>query len=228
MYQNRKYFNYALILTILFCLYYSYEAQAQTYNDYKNSIQSKFDEYKSKKEHEFKEYRDRINAEFADYMRQTWPEYKSKPAQPVPESPEPPSPIIKDPNTKPSNDPIPFDNITPSPDPIEPPQPITPLPEPTVPPKPAFVFAFYGQECDIPLESRHRFTLSGIDETKVADGWRLLSSDTYLPVIAKCIDYRNKLHLCDWGYVRFVEKMTTEFFSSNKLNEALSSQSEYG
>lgn len=220
MYQNKQHLNYVLILTILFCLHYSYEAQSQTYNNYKNSIQSKFDKYKSKMEHEFKEYRDRINAEFADYMRQTWPEYKSKPAQPVPNTPEPPSPIIKDPNTKPSNDPIPFDNITPAPDSVEQPQPVAPLPEPTVPPKPTFIFVFYGQECGIPLENQHRFTLSGINENEVADGWQRLSSDTYLPIIAKCLDYRNKLHLCDWGYVRFVEKMTTEFFSSDRLNEA--------
>lgn len=47
-----------------------------------------------------------------------------------------------------------------------------------------------------------------------------LSSDEYLPAVAQCIDYRDKLHLPDWGYVRFVEQMTTAFFSPSQLNEA--------
>ena len=54
----------------------------------------------------------------------------------------------------------------------------------------------------------------------MADGWVRLSSDDYLPIIAQCLDYRDKLRLCDWGYVRFVEQMTMAFFPSSQLNEA--------
>ena len=200
----------------------NFEMQAQTFADYKKRVQSEFGQYKSEKEREFKAYRDRINAEFAEYMRQTWPEYKSKPAEPVPDSPEPPSPVIKDPNIRPSNDPIPFDEIMPLPKPVEPPQPVVPLPkpQPTVPDKQAFTFTFYGQECQVPLESNHRFTLANIDESSVADGWQILSSDIYLPVIVSCLDAREQLHLCDWGYMRFVEKMTASFFKSVGQNEA--------
>lgn len=72
----------------------------------------------------------------------------------------------------------------------------------------------------MPLENGHRFTLSGIDENSVADGWQVLSKDMYLPVIARCLDYRDRLRLCDWGYVRFVEQMATVFFPKERLNEA--------
>lgn len=223
MYQNKLYSNCGLTLTILFCLcHISNKVQAQTYNDYKNSIQSEFDKYKSKNNREFKAYRDRINAEFAEFMRRAWPQYESSPAEPVPNSPEPPVPVVKLPDLPPSSDPIPFDKVTPALKPIEPPQPVVPLPkvEPVIPNKPMFAFTFYGLKCQVPLEDRHRFTLSSTTEKAVADGWMRLSSDEYLPIIAKCLDYRDKLRLCDWGYVRFVKRMTTAFFPSNQLNEA--------
>lgn len=214
-----KYIRIAIMLSLpLF--FVGNTIQAQSFEEYKRQALSDFHNYKKERQREFKEYRDRINAEFADYMRQTWPEYKSKPAEPVPDSPEPPAPVVKDPDTEPSNDPIPFDDVTPAPKPVEPPQPVVPLPEPVVPAKPTFAFTFYGQKCEVPLENIHRFSLAGATENAFADGWMILSSDSYLPIIAKCLDYRNKLRLCDWGYVRFVEQMTTAFFSSDRLNEA--------
>ncbi len=174
---------------------------AQSFEEYKKHVQSEFNQYRSNKEREFKEYRDRVNAEFAEYMRQTWPEYKSKPAEPVPDSPEPPAPVIKDPDTPPSNDPIPFDEVKPAPKPVAPPQPVVPLPKPEPQPvkpdtpdtrpvkpnKPVFAFTFYGAKCEIPLENRHRFTLTDATENAVADGWMVLSSDEYLPAAANIL-----------------------------------------
>jgi len=217
--------NAKVFIIWLLCSFYGgHEIQAQSFDEYKHRVQSNFENYRDEQQRAFKEYRDRINAEFAEYMRQAWPKYKSNPAKPVPDRPEPPKPIIKDPDAAPTKDPIPFDEVTPAPEPVKPPQPVVPLPkpepQPVKPNKPVFAFTFYGAKCEMPLENRHRFTLSGIDENKVADGWMILSSDEYLPVVAQCLDYRNKLHLCDWGYVRFVEQMTTAFFSHSRLNEA--------
>lgn len=232
--MNKSFIKHLFILACLIVT--TSETQAQSFEEYKKRVQSEFNQYKSDKEREFKEYRDRINAEFAEYMRQAWPEYKSKPAEPVPDRPEPPKPVVKDPDTSPSNDPIPFDEVKPAPKPIEPPQPVVPLPkpdkpitpkpdtpkpvEPANPQKPVFTFTLYGQKCEMPLENRHRFKLTNATENAVADGWMVLSSDEYLPVVAQCLEYRDKLHLPDWGYVRFVEQMTMAFFPANQLNEA--------
>ena len=207
------------------------KASAQTFEEYKRRMQSEFNQYKADREREFKEYRDRVNAEFAEYMRRAWKEYKSEPAIPVPDSPEPPAPVVKDPDAQPSNDPVPFDKVVPTPAPVVQPTPVVPLPKPeppakpepekpVKPAKPAFTFAFYGQDCSVPLEDKHRFTLQGIDENRVADAWTRLSSDDYLPVIAACLEYRSRLHLCDWGYVRFVEQVTSAFFPADRQNEA--------
>ncbi len=228
-------FNAKVLIIWLLCSFYSgHEMQAQSFDEYRHRVQSNFKNYRDEQQRAFKEYRDRINAEFAEYMRQAWPKYKSKPAKPVPNSPEPPKPVIKNPDTPPSNDPIPFDDVKPAPKPVVPPQPIVPLPKPEPQPvkpdtpdprpikpnKPVFAFTFYGAKCEMPLENKHRFTLTDVTENAVADGWMVLSSDEYLPAVAHCIDYRDKLHLPDWGYVRFVEQMTTAFFTQTQLNEA--------
>lgn len=194
------------------------------FDTYRKNAQAKFQQYKSDKDREFKEYRDRVNAEFAEYMRQRWPEYNSEPAETIPLLPEPPAPVVKDPDKEPSNDPMPFDVVTPAPVPVTPPMPVIPLPDPeilpVVPAEDMFTFTFYGQQCSVPLDRKHRFTLDGTNENDVADGWQKLSSDIYLPVIARCLNYRDQLQLCDWGYVRFVEDMTNAFFSQSQSNEA--------
>ena len=234
--DNEKQIMIPRILIALCLLCNAHATFAQSFQDYQDRLKTEYQNWENEYKQKFKEYRDRINAEFAEYMRQAWPEYKSKPAEPVPDSPEPPKPVVKDPDTPPSNDPIPFDEVKPATKPVAPPQPVVPLPtpekpvapkpappkpvEPAKPTEPVFAFTFYGQKCEIPLENRHRFKLTNATENAVADGWMVLSSDEYLPVIAQCLEYRDKLHLPDWGYVRFVEQMTTAFFSANQLNEA--------
>lgn len=101
------------------------EIHAQSFEEYKRQALSDFNNYKKQQQRDFKEYRDRVNAEFAEYMRRAWPQFDAQPAEPVPDRPEPPRPAVKDPNAGPSNDPIPFDNVIPSPDPVRPPQPVS-------------------------------------------------------------------------------------------------------
>ena len=181
---------------------------------------SDFNNYKKQQQRDFKEYRDRVNAEFAAYMRRAWPQFDAQPAEPVPDRPEPPRPAVKDPNAGPSNDPIPFDNVIPSPDPVRPPQPVVPLPVPERPVQPSFAFEFYGTPCTVSLDAGHHFTLRNIDENEVADAWTRLSSDAYLTIVAECLAWRDRLRLCDWGYMRLVECMATAFFSDSEWNEA--------
>lgn len=193
---------------------------AQSFEEYKRQALSNFNSYKEQQQREFKQYRDRINAEFAAYMRRGWSWYEALPAEPVPDRPEPPQPVIKDPDRGPSNDPVPFDNVLDRSAPVPPLQPFVPLPVPETPVRASLTFAFYGTTCSVPFESGHHFTLRGVDENAVADAWTRLSSDAYLPIVSGCLAWRDKLHLCDWGYVRFVERMTNACFTSAEQNEA--------
>lgn len=212
-----KMFRLIIAIILLFTINH---VLAQTFNNYKHRIKSTFKQYKIKEVDNFNEYRNSINAEFAEYMRKKWPSYKIKQAIPIPSSPEPPTPVTKEIDNTSSNDHIPYNEICSAPKEVEQPQPAIPLPKPAPSIVPTFTFSFYGMTCEIPIENKHSFTLSDINENCVADGWKILSSESYLPIISKCLEYRDNLNLCDWGFFRFVEQMTISFFSSSQLNEA--------
>ncbi len=195
---------------------------AQTFEEYKKRVGQEFEAYKAEEWRKFKEYRDKVNAEFAEYMRHAWTKRESEPAIPVPERPEPPKPVVKDPNRQPVPEPLPFDGVIPLPEVVPPPLPVAPLPDLVAPKKkrPMFSFRFYGTSCRVSLAEEHRFTLKGVDENSVADAWTFLSSDTYFPVFVECVKLRADLQLCDWGYVRLVERMSEAFFPAEQRNEA--------
>lgn len=76
---------------------------------------------------------------------------------------------------------------------------------------PSFSFDFYGRECGVPLSEGNVFRLRGIDGKSVAAAWRTLSSGKYLPVVYESLQWRDRMNLCDWGYIRFLDEMTKAF-----------------
>lgn len=209
------------ILAVCTALFATNTLSAQSFEVYRKQVWAEFDSYKAEQQREFKEYRDRVNAEFAEYMREAWAEHTAEPAIPVPDGVEPPKPVANEPDGKPTSDPIPFEKVVAIPRPTLPPQPIVPMPLPELdrPTTERFVFEYYGALCSVSLTDNHRFVLSRVDESAVADAWVQLSSENYTPVVAECVAWRDRLHLCDWGYVGFLEQMTKAFFSEQQ-NEA--------
>lgn len=204
------------LLALGLAMLMAFTAAAQQRPDY-------LKEYEAFKRRSFKQYddfRNRANASYEKFMREAWTQHEAWEAEPLPERPEPPKPVVKDPDTEPSHDVVPIDNVVVPPAPVAPPQPATPIPTPEKIPDRTFAFTFYGTPCSVPLDAQHRFSLYGIDENSVADAWGLLSDEKYLPVIASCLDIRNSLKLCDWGYVRLLERMTMDFLGASKQNEA--------
>ena len=119
---------------------------------------------------------------------------------------------------------LPFDEVVPLAEPAQPVVPAIPLPEvtPVVTSVPGHTFSYYGTSCKIAgMNSTHRFVLTGVKEEHVADAWVTLAADKYLSVLAQCAEYREKLNLCDWGYVRFLQEMTESFFPASQRNEAV-------
>ena len=119
---------------------------------------------------------------------------------------------------------LPFDEVVPLAEPTQPVVPAIPLPEvtPVVTSVPGHTFSYYGTSCKIAgMNSTHRFVLAGVKEEHVADAWVTLAADKYLSVLAQCAEYREKLNLCDWGYVRFLQEMTESFFPASQRNEAV-------
>ncbi len=156
--------------------------------------------------------------------------------EPAEEPTEEPAELTVEPETEPVAEPeeedtdepeevvLPFDEVVPLAEPAQPVVPAIPLPEvtPVVTSVPGHTFSYYGTSCKIAgMNSTHRFVLAGMKEEHVADAWVTLAADKYLSVLAQCAEYREKLNLCDWGYVRFLQEMTTSFFTASHSNEAV-------
>lgn len=239
-----------LVLCIILCCILSLSAQTDRAAFDLDARRSEYKAMRKKQRTEFEAYRNRLNAEYAEYMRQAWTEYKSSPPRPVPPRKEPPEPLVKIPEkpllesepvvkptadtevppeesadaSKPEETLLPVDDVSDSEGPSKPAVPAIPLPdiEPVFASVPGHTFKFYGISCKIEgMNSIHRFSLKGVKENEVADAWEILSGESFLPILSQCDGYRRKLNLCDWGLVRFVQEMTTSFFSVSESNEAV-------
>lgn len=148
-----------------------------------------------------------------------------EPAEPIV---EPETEPVAEPEEEDTDEPeevvLPFDEVVPLAEPAQPVVPAIPLPEvtPVATSVPGHTFSYYGTSCKIAgMNSTHRFVLAGVKEEHVADAWVTLAAEKYLSVLAQCAEYREKLNLCDWGYVRFLQEMTTSFFTASHSNEAV-------
>lgn len=188
----------------------------------KRDYLKEYEEFKRRSLQQYDDFRNKANASYEKFMREAWTEVGVEVPEPLPVRPEPPQPVVKDPEAEPepTSEPLPIEQVVPPVAPVVPPQPVSPIPVPERTVQPTFAFLYYGTPCKVSLEAKHRFKLAGVDENSVADGWGKLSKDEYLPIVSQALDLRSKLKLCDWGYVRLLEKMTTAFFGEAGMNEA--------
>ena len=209
------------ILTLLAALFGLVQLSAQDdFDAYKRQLQQEYNQYSKQQKDNFEAYRNKLNAEYAEYMRQAWQVFSPSPAKPMPKRPEPPTPVVKDPKADKGEDAtLPVKGVVPAVTPTKP-APAVPIPNVPLPPE-GHTFTYYGTSCKVPLTPSLRYTLRGTSEANVADAWETLSKEAYLPVLRACDNYRKQLNLCDWGYVRFVQKMTESFFSTSQANEAV-------
>ena len=233
----RKILISILFLSVLLSARYS---SAQTFEEYRKRVLAEFDSLKEQQHKNFEEYRDRINAEYATMMQQAWEKYNSHTAVQMPHRPEPLHPVIKEPSKKPQEDPKPGvvepklskpkqDSIKPQPaivPNIEPkPEPkVEPKPEPKVEPKPKqktpdFKFIFYGMTCSVGMDNSFRFSLSDSNNKTIANAWQRLSNEKSYKLVQELMEKRSLLSLCDWGYVKMIEKLATAYYG-NYSNEA--------
>ncbi len=209
-------------LLVLSMLVFAFSAQAQSFDDYFNQAQAEFETFKSKSEAEFEAFRDKANAEFAALMSQAWTKAKTKAPVAQPKIPEPPKPIVAEPDAepKPASKPLPVVKVTPKPEPPkqEKPTPIVPIPEQQSAPEPqraSFTFDYYGTECGINVDDSYRFRLASTKERDVAKAWKRLSDDKYNNVINEVLAWREKLSLSDWGYVTLLDKFAKAYLGAD-------------
>lgn len=201
-------------------------ANAQTFDEYVAKQKQAFDEFHQKAEDDYKAYRDKVNAEFAEMMSKSWSEFGAEAPIPQPKLPEPPEPIIAEPEEVPA--PVvrlPVSEIVKPSTPllnVDPPKPLIPMPLQLPPPavKCSFAFDYYGTSCGIDINDSHKIQLTSVDELAVSKCWKKLSGENFDPLVTGCLEWKERLDLSDWGYVRFVEKMTNSLYGEPNTNEA--------
>ena len=213
-------------MAIILCSVSTFAQDIDKYHEYLAS----FKKYKQESSEEFETYREKINAEYAEYMRQAWSQYNIHAATPIPQRPEPPTPVVKDPQDTPLNEARPLEIDIPKSIPISTPKPsIVSTPQaqqerkPVVVPKVRcknqyFTFDFYGTPCKINADESYRITLNEVSNDAIADAWESMSSQKYYDLVDELLELKEDLQLCDWGYVQLTDKFSSTLMSNK--NEA--------
>lgn len=186
------------------------------YETYRQTLRRQYDGHALAIQREYDEYRSQINAEYAEHVKRVWKGVPRKPKLTLPPDPEPlPQPIFEDVEPYKDDKRVVIDTV------VSPPQP-SPRPEPVVPvnPKP-FVdiprasFLYYGTSVNVNGSAIIKaLKMRGTSEDDVSAAWTRLSVKENDAFIASCIECREKLRLCDWGYFKFVDKALSCYLES--------------
>lgn len=190
------------------------EQRQQRFDKSAEKQKQDFDKFKSEARQKYEAFRDKANADFADFMQRKWKAVETQPAIPAPSTPEPPVPVIKDPqdNTPIQAERLPIADITPMPPMLPQPSPAVPIIEPAPRRSNTFSFQFYNTPCKVRLENAQRFSLPDIKEETVAAVWRSMGTDFMDETLLDCLVLRNNLLLGDWGYISLVKTLSESFF----------------
>lgn len=203
------------------------QAQQEDFEAYRRRMLEGFNAYRDKAMTDYQNYRQQINAEYAEYMRQVWREFRAFKGDPVPEQDVPPVPPMPYEEEEQQDEPvieqeIPVEpEVTPVPAPQPQPQPVVPIEEKPVVAPIYFTATIFGTEIKVRLSQRDKFRLASISENDVADAWNALCCDAYENLLIDCLEWRSKLHLCDWAYLCMLSAICDGFLGEDSNESTL-------
>lgn len=166
----------------------------------------------------FNDYRVSLNAEYARQIKEyEWKQQQMKDGQRAPDRDiKPVSPIEWDKKSEEGKkdkevvieeviNPIKKDNKA---------KPIAPVTVPQDDNSSGIQVPFLGSAATVHGPSQ-RFSLSGISQTAIADGWTRLSQPDYSRLVADCIKFRSQAALCDWAFFVFLESVSRQTASGS-------------
>ena len=193
----------------MICAALAFYATAQkSLDSYRNKVNGEFEKFREKRQKEFNEYRAKINKEYAEFMRKSWKRIDGNKGMEQPIEREKPPVTIPDNTPKPIEDrPLPFDDIVTPPLPQPQPTPIKPIEDlPSIDDKYVDVSDF-GVSAHIVFNDNERFRLKSISPCDIADMWVELSDRKYNKTISSCLKMRDDYQLCDWAYLKMLDKI---------------------
>lgn len=187
-----------------------------------NRKESAFEEWRRAIKTDFKDFRSQIITEYADFVENPWKEFEEQKAQPLPKDDKTPPVILpKDEKIVPPVVPTPIqiDEVI-EPLPIIPqPQPVEPIEEVPVVVEDWIEGELWGTPVKVRFSESQKIKLTGIGESDIANALRQLSNECNDNTIIDCLNLREELQLCDWAYLKLLEKVSETAYGE-KCNES--------
>lgn len=203
----------SLLSFILACCWLSSYAQV-------NEFQQAYESFRNQAKQEYEDFRKKANQDYADFVRKAWAEHQTLPVVPKPDDDKTPPVVIKEEDKKrPIEDtPVIIEEEIEIPAPTPQPKPVAPIKEQNGD-KDRLVFVLYGTDMSVRLSTSQKFKLAKLDVNEIANLWDRLSANEYNNVIRDCLELRIKHQLCDWAYLRMLDRLSSSFFGKG-TNEA--------
>lgn len=221
--KNKVWIKKSMVLVALFLYCFITGYSQEEYDTFRAKVKKQYANFQKQSSDKYLNFRQKANSDYAEFMRKSWEQFHASPAIPQPQSPDPVTPpVIKDPNEKPVNNPVPQGKIEPMPDPPVQPQPLEKIPVDSILGQKQYLdFKFYNISGKVYWNDSLRFRFPDLEENTIALAWELLSGKEYNEFVVDCIQLRSKLALCDWAFIELLQQITGRIFDSPKSNEAV-------
>lgn len=187
-----------------------------------NKQKSAFDEWRQAIHEDFDTFRNQIMEEYATFVENPWKEFKEQKPEPLPKDDKTPPVVIPEDKKIPipvEPTPIKIDEIV-DPLPVIPqPQPVEPIEEVPVVVESYVETVLYGTPVSVRFDQEQKIRLTGISESDVANAFRQCANENNNNTIVDCLNLRDKYQLCDWAYLKLLEKVSETAYGM-KCNEA--------
>lgn len=200
------------------------DTKKDSFYDFKKEIESAFMSQKEADQLAYRKFRDEVNAKYAEFLKKTWGPRESEPVAPMPQEEPvfPVQPVVpeKTDTYSEKSEPLPYNLVITLPEPIKQPQPVVPIFEVPNLNIEWFDFEFYGTNCQVRIDERHRFEFSTLDGFAISEQWKNCSGELYDNLIRDCLELRMKMKLCDYAYLQMLDVLCDEFLGED-TNESV-------
>ena len=217
--------KYVFIVCCLMCnisIVYSQTKQQSALEKFRAENQQKFNSFRDKNHNDIENFRRENNEKFAQLMANPWTETNVFDAKKEEVLRKSPVAKVKDTDKKTNNKiEIAKETII---------QTVAKQPQPSAEILEFYskrtkttqkTFYFYGTECRVTWSQEMLFKLETVSEKAVSKiWWQLAEREEYDKIIFDCLDLRDELQLCDWGYLKLVEAFSNNFYG-NRTNESV-------
>lgn len=210
----------AISLTASFASGFAQQTRSDQQN-YIDSVTDAFNRYRKEVKTEFEQFRHRLNREYAEMIGGKWENFKTERTKAPEKKPKPVKPPTAPSNARPVSKTVPVSKVVPPEEKIAD-IPVT-LPKIDRTHRKAYPvnFTFYGTPCGIRRFDTTLLSLSGTDNASLKKSWNRLTADGNLDtLIEDCLRLREELQLCDWGFLKLVDKISQTLYPNSANAQA--------